>query len=123
MRLFCGGLQSSGREGRDFLVGAVWESFQELLEVAIRLEPMMAAVLDNGVEDGTTPAGFCSSDEEEVLFTNGGGSHGILDEVVINLDESIFDEDTESRPLPEGVDDGLAKEAFGEVMATFFESQ
>jgi len=121
VRLFCGGFQSSGREGRHFLIGAGWESFEELLEVGVGFEPMMTAVLDNGVEDGTAPTGFCSSNEEEVLFTNGSRAHGIFNLVVINLNESIFNEDTQSGPLPEGVGDGLAKEAFGEVMATFLE--
>ena len=117
------GLQCQWRERGHVLVGAIWQLFDELLEVAIRLEAMMTTVLDDGVEDGTPPTRVSRSDEEEVLFPKRGGAHGILNLIVINLHKSVLHEDPQPRPLPQGVCDGLTKETFGKVMTGGLQAQ
>lgn len=69
----------------------------------------MSGTLDDGVDDGTPPTGFGSSDEEEVFLSNSSGSHGVFDLIIIDLDEPIIHVDAKPRPLPEGVGDPLRR--------------
>lgn len=94
------------------------DSFDQVFEVAIGFQAMVTAVFDDGVEHRATPSRFFCSDEEEVLFSDRCGSHGIFDEVVINLYPSVFEVNSESGPLPKGVSDGLSEQAFGKVLTT-----
>ncbi len=43
----------------------------------------MSGTLDDGVDDGTPPTGFGCSNEEEVLLSNGSGSHGVFDLIIM----------------------------------------
>ena len=79
----------------------------------------MSGTLDDGVDHGTPPTGFSSSDEEEVLLSNSSGSHGVFDLIIIDLDEPIVHVGAKSRPLPKGVADGLPEEALGKMFPTF----
>ena len=71
--LFLSGFQRPGCQGRNLLVGAAWKTLEEFFEIGVGFEAVMTAVLDDGVEHGTTPAGFGRTNKQEVLFTKGVG--------------------------------------------------
>lgn len=108
---------SRGEVGHVF-VFADWESLDEVFEIAIGFEAVVTAVLDDGVEHRAAPSGFFRSDEEEVFLSYCGWTNGIFDEVVINLHQSVFEVNGQSRPLPEGVGDSLSQQTFGKMLTT-----
>ncbi len=61
----------------------------------------MSGTLDDGVDHGTPPTGFGSSDEEEVLLSNSSGSHGVFDLIIVDLNEPIVHVDAKTRPFVE----------------------
>ena len=56
-------------------------------------------------------------------MADGSGSHRVLDEVVVNLDQPVVQVDAKSLPLPKGVGDGLPKKAFRKMAATGLQLQ
>ncbi len=82
---------------------------------------MATAVFDDGVEDGSALARIGVAHEEPVLFANGGGSDGVLHQVVVDFDASVLKEDAKAGPLPQGVVDGFAQAALRQV--AFFDFQ
>ena len=84
------------------------QTVENVFEVVTRIDPETAAVLDEGVEDGGFPAGVLAADEEPVLGPELGGTDGVLDEVVVDLDAAVCQIGLEVGPLVEGVGDGFA---------------
>ena len=77
----------------------------------MRIDAAAAATLDNGVKDGAALAGVGIAEEQPVLLSEGGRSNGVFHEVVVELEATIFEIDTQKRPIGERVIDGLAKSA------------
>ena len=59
-------------------------------------------------------ASIGGTDEEPVLFADGGGSDGISDEVVVDLDATVVEVGFQRGHLREGVADGLAHGGLGQ---------
>ena len=70
-------------------------------------------VLDDG-------PGVGGSDEHPVFLADGGGADGVFDEVVVDLYSPVLGKGAELRPLVEGVGDGFAEGALGEVFGAEF---
>ena len=66
-------------------------------------------------------AGLGIAEEQPVLLSEGGRSNGVFHEVVVDLDSTIFEIDTQQRPIGERVIDGLAKSAARQITARLFE--
>jgi hypothetical protein len=58
------------------------KSGEHVGEVVADIDPLDAAVLYDGVEDGAFPAGFSVADEEPVFAAKLGGTDGVFDEVM-----------------------------------------
>ena len=66
-------------------------------------------------------AGLSIAEEEPILFSNGSRSNGVFHEVVVELEATIFEIDTQQRPIGERVIDGLSKGAARQITARLFE--
>ena len=60
-----------------------------------------------------------SSSKQPVLLSDCGRSNGVFHEVVVELEATIFEIDTQKRPIGERVIDGLAKSAARQIAAWF----
>src|SRR5262245_19677780 len=61
------------------------------------------------------------AEEEPMLSSDGGRSNGVLHEVVVELEATIFEIDTQQRPIGERVIDGLSKGAARQITTRLFE--
>lgn len=71
-------------------VGGVGEFFQSFFEVGVGIYVMASTRLDDGVEDGAAVSGISISEEEPVLFSDGGGADGVFHQVVVDLNSTII---------------------------------
>ena len=71
------------RQLGDLPIGGVRQALQHIFEISVGLDAVQPAVLDQSVHHGTALAGFLRSEEEPVLFAQGGGPNGVLDQVVV----------------------------------------
>ena len=101
----------------DLPVGGVGKFFQDFFEVAVGVDVVASAGFHDGVEDGTAVSGICIAKKEPVLFPDGGGADRIFHQVVVDLNTSIIQINTEEFPVGECVVDGLSHGAFGKVAA------
>ena len=69
--------------------------------------------------DGAGASGFGTSEEEPVLFPDGGGADGVLDEIVVDLHLGVFGIQEQFVPEIEGVVDRFSGQAFGSVYGLF----
>ena len=83
----------------------------------MRIDAAAAATLDNGVKDGAALAGVGIAEEQPVLFAQSGRSNGVFHEVIVDLETTIFEIDTQKRPIGERVIDSLAKSAARQIAA------
>ena len=82
---------------------------------------MAADLLDEGIDDGTAPAGFLGSDEHPILRAEFGGADRSFGVVVVKLDLSVEEARFKVLPLVAGVAERFPKLAFGKDTAVFFE--
>ncbi len=61
------------------------------------------------------------AEEEPVLFAQSGRSNGVFHEIVVELETTIFEIDTQQRPIGERVIDSLAERAARQIAARLFE--
>jgi len=80
-----------------------------------------ADLLDEGIDDGTAPAGFLGSDEHPILRAEFGGADRSFGVVVVKLDLSVEEARFKVLPLVAGVAERFPKLAFGKDTAVFFE--
>ena len=66
------------------------------------IEAELAAGFQQRVVDGAGVPGFGTAEEEPVLFSDGCGTYGILDEVVVDLNLGVFGVDEHVRYAPDG---------------------
>ena len=95
----------------DLPVGRGGQPGEHVAEVGEGVEATAAAAFDEGVEDGAAFAGLGVADEEPVFLADRGGADGVFDQVIVDLDATVFEEDVQRGPLVEGVVDGFAQEA------------
>lgn len=98
-------------------LGGEGEAGEQIGEVGLGVDPGAVAVADQGVERGGTVAAFGVAYEEPVLFADGGGADSVFRQIVVDPDAAVGEEHEEFFPLPEGVGEGEAGEAFGQVFA------
>lgn len=96
------------------------EAGEHVAQVGERVYASAAAAFDDGVEDGSALPGVGGSDEHPVFLADGGGADGVFDEVVVDLYSPVLGKGAELRPLVEGVGDGFAEGALGEVFGAEF---
>jgi hypothetical protein len=65
------------------------EAGEDVAQIGKRVEATATAAFYDRVEDGCALASVGGSDEEPVLLPNGGGTDGVFDVVVVDLDAAI----------------------------------
>ena len=80
---------------------------------------MAADLFDEGVDDGTAPAGFFAANELPIVHANLGGTNGVFGKVVIELDLSVEEAGFEVLPLIAGVVERFPKVALGKDVKFF----
>ncbi len=91
---------------------------EDPLEVGKGIFPVNADLLDEGVDYGTAPAGFFTSDEHPVLVAELERANRVLGVVVIKLDLAVHEARLEMRPLAGGIDQRFAEQTAGRDAAT-----
>ena len=84
-----------GREIFDLPVGHRRQAGEDVPEIGERIEAAPSAALDDGVDDGAAGARLGFADEEPVLLSDSGGTNGVLDQVVVDLQAAFFEEEEE----------------------------
>jgi hypothetical protein len=97
------------------LIGHLGQPLQQVFEVGTGFDPVHPAVGDQGVNDRVAPAGVCRAEEQPVFLANRRGANGVFHQVVVNLHFPVFQKAFQGRPLIQGIADGLAHRAFGQV--------
>ena len=110
-------------EGVDLIQVGDGAAAQDIVKVGEGGEAAAAGAGDEGVEDGGSFPGFGIADEQVVFLADGAGADGVFDEVVVEFDPAVFQITGEALSLAEGVGEGLAKLAFGEVTVAAFEPE
>ena len=80
---------------------------------------MAADLFDEGVDDGTSPAGFFAAYKHLIFHANLGGTNGVFGEVVIELDLPVEEAGFEVFPLVAGVAERFPKVALGKDVVFF----
>jgi hypothetical protein len=93
----------------------VRETPEDFGEVVFRIESLRTAVGQEGVDQRVVFSGPEAAEEHPIFHAQLGGSDHVLDKVGVEFERSDFKADEELRPLVEGVGDGLADIACGEV--------
>jgi hypothetical protein len=78
-----------------------------------------ADLFDEGVDDGTAPAGFFTANEHPIIHAYLGGANGVFGEVVIKFDLPVEEAGFEVFPLVAGVAECFPKVALGKDVAFF----
>jgi hypothetical protein len=97
----------------------VHEFFEDPFEAGMGIEAMAADLFDEGVDDGTSPAGFFTPNELPIVHANLGGANGVFGEVVVELDLPVEEAGFEMFPLIKGVAERFPKVALGKDLAFF----
>ena len=80
------------------MIGHVWQAGESVTDVVMRVDAVLFAVPDEGVNECSFPAAVGGAEEEPVLLADGCGPNHIFGEVIINLNDSIFDVDAKLWP-------------------------
>lgn len=91
------------------------QSLKDFTKIVGGIDIKFAASFDEAVNDGTGLAGVRAAEEEKVLFADGRGTDGVLDEVVVDLEPSMLEVKVECIPAFEGVVDRFAKVALRQL--------
>src|SRR5271168_507979 len=90
---------SFGCEVFDLPVGGVRQAGEDVVQIGVRIESATAAALDDGVEDGAAFPSFGFADKQPVFLTEGRWPDGVFDQVVVDLDASIVEVNTQLGPV------------------------
>ena len=104
----------------DRAIGGVGQPGEHVAQVGERIDTAAATAFDDGVEDGAALASVGGTDEQPVLFAQGGGPDGVFDQVVVNLEATVVEINAQQGPLGEGIVEGLAKVAARQVTPGHF---
>jgi hypothetical protein len=92
-----------GQEGGNVVDRPGGKLRQDVAEVFAQVDLEAFAGLHEREDGCDFWTSFLASDMQPVLATNGQATHGILAEVLIDLDATILEVDLQARPLVEGV--------------------
>ena len=106
----------------DVLVGERGQLGEDLAQVGVGVDALASAVFDDRVEDGSALARIDVAHEEPVLLSNGSGTDGVFDEVVVDLHAPVLQEHAKAAPLTQGVVDGFAQGTLRQVALFDFQS-
>ncbi len=95
----------------DLPVGGHGQPGEDVAQVGVRIKAPPTAALDDGIEDGAAFPGIGLPDEHPVFLAEGGGTDGVLHQVLIDLDASVGEVIAEQRPQVERLVDGQAHPA------------
>ena len=114
-----GGGPAVGRQGSEGFggLGGEGEAGEQVGEVGMGVDPGAVAVADQDVARGGAVAVFGVANEQPVFLADGSGADGVFGKVVVNLDAAVLEEYAEFFLLAEGIGEGLAGEALGQVFA------
>ncbi len=116
--MFLGGGESLGPvlggEFVDGVIGISREAGEQVVKVSQGINAPAAAALQDCVEDGGFLSGFGCPDKEPVLFADGRGPDGILDQIVVDLHAPGVEVNLQRGPDGKGVSNGLAHVALGQ---------
>ena len=93
------------------MIGQMWEAGEDVAQVRVGIDVSAATAFDDGVEDRATLTGTGFANEEPVFLADSGGTHGIFDEVIVDLDAAVLQVNFERPPLAQGVINRLAEQA------------
>ena len=112
-----GGAVCGGPGGRQELVEFTWacrgQALDEMFEIGLRIDAVIARADEQGVHHGRSLAGFGAADEQPVLLPNGTGPNVVLGIVVVDLDPAVFEVGLHGWPLAKGILERLAQSALG----------
>jgi hypothetical protein len=79
------------------------------------MRPIIWPVVAIAEASGPMLAGSGFSNEDPVFLAEGGGTDGVFDEVVVDLDAAVGQIHLQGWPLSKGIVDGLTEQALGEM--------
>ena len=86
---------------------------EDIAEVSQRVDATALAGDHDRVDDRRALAGIGMAHEEPVLLPDGRGADGILDEVIVELGDAVFEVRRQRRPVAQQVIAGLAHGGLG----------
>ena len=109
-----------GEEGFKFVFRRiVHEFFKDPFKIGMGIEAVAADLFDEGVDDGTSPAGFFAAYKHPIIHADLGRTNGVFGEVVVELDLPVEETGFEVLPLVAGVAERFPKVALGKDLAFF----
>lgn len=93
-----------------------WELGEDVPKVFVWIDAEPLAGDQHRVNDGATSSGLGRADKKPVFLAYGGGTDGVLDQVVVDLSFAVFKQGLDQWPLGKGVCGGLSQFAFGESL-------
>jgi len=105
------------------MVGHFWQPGQHVLEISIGIDAASSATFENGVKDGSALSGLGLAYKEPVLFADGCGANGILNQVVIDLHPAVLQKDFQRLPLAQGVIHRDAHQALRQMPSGAFQAK
>ena len=114
--------QAAGVTSLICLLGQCWQLGEDFAQVSLRVDATAATGFDDRKEDGAALSGFGFADEQPVFLADGSWPDGVFDGVVVDLDSAVFKIDGEHGPQGEGVVDGFAEGALGQVATVEFKA-
>lgn len=110
------GLPVCGQQrGEVVLVGHGRQAGEDVAQISERFDAVAQARDDDRVEDGAALAGVGMADEQPVLPADGGGTHGVFDQVVVEPGLAVLDVARERAPLAEQITGGQTEPGLGPV--------
>src|SRR5262245_43070787 len=88
---------------------AVDDSGDDIDDVVVRLDSVELAGLDERGDHGPMLGAGVGASEQSVLASEGQGTNGALDDVVVDLDAPVVEEQAEALPARQSVSDRFGK--------------
>ena len=108
----CGG-PGGRKEGVELARAGHGQVLDEMFEVGLRIDAVIACADEQGVDHGGSLAGFGAADEQPVFLSDGTGTYVVFGVVVVDLYPAVFEEGLHGRPLAKGILERLAQAALG----------
>ena len=105
----------------DLPVGQRRQAGEDFPQVGLGVDSSTTARFDDREQDGAALPGFGFADEQPVFLADGSWPDGVLHGVVVDLDSTVFEIDEQHGPHRQGVVDGSAHGALGQVLSFEFD--
>src|SRR5712692_4031532 len=103
-----------GKQGIEIADCRVGQASQDVGEVVVGIDAAASAAAQKGVENGAAPARVGMSDEEPTLAADSGGTDGVFDQVVVDLETAVLEIARQRVVLVEKVVESLTHGALGQ---------